>query len=33
MTEGKTLHVGLNSALKVVKPPKELIEGFKAYGS
>lgn len=33
MTEGKTSHVGLNSQLKVVKPPKELIEGFKTYGS
>lgn len=28
VTEGKTLHVGLNSDLKVVRPPKELVEGF-----
>ncbi len=28
VTTGKTLHVGLNSDLKIVKPPKELVEGF-----
>ncbi|MGH1468717.1 MAG: acyl-CoA thioesterase [Bdellovibrionales bacterium] len=33
VTEGKTLHVGLNSELKVVKPPRELIKGIKEYGS
>ncbi len=33
VTEGKTSHVGLNSELKVVKPPKELIKGIKEYGS
>lgn len=30
-TEGQSLHIGLNSDLKVVKPPKELLEGLKAY--
>jgi len=29
-TEGQSLHIGLNSELKVVKPPKELLEGLKA---
>lgn len=33
VTEGKTSHVGLNSELKVVKPPRELIKGIKEYGS
>ncbi len=33
ITKGKTLHVGLNSRLKVIKPPKELIKGIKEYGS
>ncbi len=32
ITEGKTLHVGLNAELKVIKPPKELIRGMKKYG-
>ena len=29
-TEGQSVHVGLNSDLKVVKPPKELTEGLRA---
>jgi len=29
-TEGQSLHIGLNSELKVVKPPRELLEGLKA---
>jgi acyl-CoA thioesterase FadM len=32
VTEGQTLHVGLNSELKVVKPPLALIKGFQNYG-
>lgn len=28
VTTGKTLHVGLNSSLKVVKPPIELVAGL-----
>ena len=28
VTSGKTLHVGLNSDLNVVKPPRELLEGL-----
>ena len=28
-TEGQSSHIGLNSDLKVVKPPKELIKGLE----